>query len=141
MVPVLLLALGCGQVGLEDMSEDPLEEGRLVIEPAGQVRFDTASPYGRSVAATVTVKAAGDAPVRVVDGWTEGYPEGAFTLPTAPFPKKLDPGQSVDLELRFLPPGDGAFEGLLVLETEGGALAERTLVGNGCRDADQDGDC
>lgn len=137
---ILLLVAACGPVGLVDYSEPP-GEGLVVIEPFGRVEFGGASPHGRSVSQTVVVSSVGEVPVRVESAYTESDIEGVFYVANDPFPLTLHPGDEVSFEVRFLPEDRGTVRGTLVLEGEEGPVAERTLIGTGCTDDDEDGAC
>lgn len=137
---ILLLVAACGPVGLVDNSEEP-GEGLVVIEPLGKVEFGGASPYGRSVSQTVVASSVGEAPVRVESAYTESDVDGVFYVGNDPFPLTLRPEEEVSFEVRFLPEDRGTVRGTLVLEGEEGPVAERTLIGTGCADGDEDGEC
>lgn len=141
VLPILLAFLsGCGSFGLVEVGGD---EGALVaVSPEGQIRFDEASPSGRTQAEEVMLSAGGDLPVYIAAAWVESEEGVFFTGDTLPFPRTLDPGEELPITVRFAPDDAGTFHGTLVIETgTEGALLERTLVGEGCADSNRDGDC
>lgn len=140
--PVLLLLTGCGQLGLVE-SMDESGEALVSLEPAGQIRFDRASPEGRSQSEEVLIVSSGDASVYVADVWVESSTARVFyTESELPFPKYLEPGAEIPVIVRFAPAAAGTFYGSLVVESGvDGAVLERQLVGEGCSDADRDGNC
>lgn len=145
MRPVLFALLplcACGEVGLvEDV--DAIGEALVTVEPQGQIRFDRASPEGRSQSEEVLIVSSGDADVYISDVWVESSTASVFyTENDLPFPKYLDPGEEIPVTIRFAPVAAGTFNGTLVVESGlEGALLERALVGEGCSDPDRDGDC
>lgn len=143
MRPLLLLCVlgACGELGLVGASEGG--EAQVGIEPEGQIRFDRASPSGRSQSEEVLVVSSGDAPVYVADVWVESSTANVFfTNDELPFPKNMEPGEEIPVTVRFAPAAAGTFHGTLVIESGlEGALLERQLIGEGCSDPDRDGDC
>lgn len=137
-----LLTAGCGDFGLVATGGEE-GEALVAIEPQGQIRFDRASPSGRSQLEEVLVVSSGDAPVYVADVWVESNTAGVFfTSDSLPFPKMMDVGEEVPVTLRFAPVSAGTFNGTLIVESGAeGALLERQLLGEGCSDPDRDGDC
>ncbi len=136
------LLVGCGGVGLDMYAGDVL--GPLVAtDPDGDVQFGDHVPDARSMANDVRVISAGDESVYVADAWVESNTEGVFFLPNElPFPQMLDPGVEIPVTIRFAPTAVGTFHGALVIEVgNDGTLLERMLVGQGCRDQDDDGEC
>jgi hypothetical protein len=139
---VLLSLAGCGSFGLDPLGGDE-GDAFVTIEPAGQIRFDRASPSGRSQSEEVTIVSSGGVPVYVADVWVESSTANVFyTGNELPFPKTMDPGEELPVVIRFAPVAAGTFHGTLVVEagTEG-AVLERQLVGEGCADTDRDGEC
>ena len=141
LLPSLLLLVGCGDFGLADGVT--ADGGPLVsVAPEGQILFEPVSPSGRPQFQEVTIGAAGDVAVYIAAVWVESE-DGAFsTLDELPFPKLLDPGEGIPIDLRFKPAAAGAFQGLLIVETgTDGTLLERALLGEGCVDSEADGQC
>lgn len=142
VLPILLALVGCGDFGLVAAGGG---EGAafVAVEPQGQIRFDQASPDGRSQAEEVMLVSDGDLPVYIADVWVESSTASVFfTNEDLPFPKTLEPGASIAVTVRFAPVSAGTFHGTLVIETgTEGTLLERPLVGEGCSDPDGDGSC
>ncbi len=141
-LPTLLLCAGCGDFGLV-IAGSGEGDALVAVEPQGQIRFDRASPSGRSQAEEVLIVSAGDAPVYVADVWVESSTANVFfTNDDLPFPKNMMPGEDLPVTVRFAPVSAGTFHGTLVVESGlEGALLERQLVGEGCSDPDHDGSC
>jgi hypothetical protein len=143
LLPTLLVLLpGCGSFGLvEDATADgaPL----VSVDPDGQIRFDDASPSGRSATEQVVVMSLGDASAYVASVWVETSTDGVFyTNDDLPFPKTMAPGEEIPITVHFQPTAAGTFHGSLVIESgTDGTLLERQLLGSGCSDGDHDGRC
>lgn len=141
LLPSLCVLVGCGDFGLADGVT--ADGGPLVaVTPEGQIVFEPVSPSGRPQFQEVNITAAGDVAVYIAAVWVESE-DGAFsTFEDLPFPKLLDPGEAIPMDLRFKPPDAGVFHGVLVVEsgTEG-ALLERQILGEGCVDSEADGQC
>lgn len=139
---LLLLAAGCGGVGLDPLVE-ATDGPRLALDPDGELRFASASPEGRSQALDVRLISDGGERLYVKDAWVESTTEGVFsTNGEWPLPRNLDPGEDLPVTLRFAPNAQGTFHGRLIVEVgNDGTLFERDLVGNGCEDRDRDGEC
>ncbi|MFZ5480413.1 MAG: hypothetical protein ACOZNI_26860 [Myxococcota bacterium] len=136
------LLIGCGGVGLDQYAVDAL--GPLVgTDPDGEVSFGDHVPDARSQATEVSVLSIGDEDAYVADVWVESNTDGVFFVPNdLPFPQMMEPGAEVPVTIRFAPTAVGTFHGVLVIEIgEEGTILERMLVGQGCRDTDDDGAC
>lgn len=142
LLPLLSLLLGgCGDFGL---AQAALAGGPMLqIDPDGEIRFEQASPSGRESTQEVTFVSSGGEEVHVAGAWVESTTNGVFyTNEELPFPKSLDPGTDIPINIHFAPSAQGTFHGLLVIEVgTDGTLLERELVGQGCRDAQRDGAC
>lgn len=138
----LFFVVACGEVGLVEYVGDD-GEALVAVEPQGQIRFDRASPEGRSQSEEVLIVSAGDASVYVADVWVETSTASVFyTGNELPFPRYLDAGDEIPVVIHFSPVAVGTFHGTLVVESGlQGALLERQLVGEGCSDPDRDGSC
>lgn len=142
VLPTLLL-IGCGDFGLTEVSSiEGGGETLVAIEPQGQIRFDEASPHGNSVSEEINVEPVGDGSVTIEDAWIESSTSGVFyTSGDLPFPRTIDAGDTFPFTVRFSPVSAGTFHATLVVETSGGAILERQMLGEGCRDTDRDGRC
>jgi hypothetical protein len=141
VLPTLLL-IGCGDFGLTEVSSIDGDETLVNIEPQGQIRFDEASPHGNSVSEEIDVEAIGTGNVTIEDAWIESSTAGVFyTAGDLPFPRTIEEGDSFPMTVRFAPVSAGTFHATLVVETTSGAVLERQMLGQGCRDNDADGRC
>ncbi len=138
----LVLLVGCGEFGL---AETVVSDGGplVAVAPGGQIRFDAASPSGRSQAQEVTIGSDGDAAAYVAAVWVESENGDIFyTNDELPFPKLMEPGEAIPITVRFMPTAPGTFHGTLIVESGvDGALLERQLLGEGCDDEDGNGRC
>lgn len=146
IVAVALAA--CGDLGLtpvvaEDADASAAEEGAwLTVEPTGDVRFGRAAEDGAGVEQEVVATSAGALTVTLDDAWIEGTDQHAFSFSEEPrVPVRLAPGESTTLRITFAPDAQGSFRGVLALDIESGQLVERSLVGEGCADANRDERC
>ncbi|MDP2312737.1 MAG: hypothetical protein Q8P41_07515 [Pseudomonadota bacterium] len=141
LLPILLLLVGCGEFGLQEAVEvggAPL----VAVAPGGQIRFDEASPRGRSQSEEVTIGSDGDVAAYVAAVWVESESGDFYTNEELPFPKVMEPGEAIPITVRFMPASAGTFHGTLIVESgTDGTLLERQLVGEGCIDSDADGRC
>lgn len=140
-LPLLLLAAGCGQMGMSELVDEDADTW-LSFDPDGEISFGKVSPSGKSVEQQVTLSAQGEAPVTVSDLWIECETKDVFYLDgELPFPRVMDPGDTIPVDLRFMPKTAGGFRGTLVVELADGRVMERNLTGSGCSDSDHDGVC
>lgn len=140
MIALMLLG-ACGDFGLAPLAGDV--SGLLTTNPEREIRFDATIPSDRSIVQEVEIQSAGDGPVFVANLWVETNTEGVFyTGDDLPFPKTIDAGSAVSVNVRFLPTAVGSFHGALVIEVGNeGTIIERSLFGQGCRDDDDDHEC
>lgn len=135
------LLAGCGELGLAQVT---IADGAAIVAvaPTGEIRFEDASPDGRSKSEEVTIGSDGDVAVYVADVWVESEDTAFFLNEDLPFPKNMEPGEAIPVTLRFQPPRAGNFRGTLVIESgTDGTLLERPLFGSGCEDDDGNGRC
>jgi hypothetical protein len=146
-LPVVLascsaLLTGCGELGLATVT---IADGAAIVAvaPTGEIRFEDASPDGRSKSEEVTIGSDGDVAVYVADVWVETDDGATFFLnEDLPFPKNMEPGEAIPITLRFQPPRVGDFHGTLLIESgTDGTVLERPLFGTGCADDDGNGSC
>lgn len=85
----------------------------------------------------------GNEPVYVTDAWIESGAEGVFRISgeALPFPRLIQPGTVIPVEIKFKPSAAGEFRGTFVVTTETGVVVERGLLGTGCADGNDDGKC
>ncbi len=141
LLPALMLpfAAACGSVGLEEnMSFGG--KGMAQVAPDGMVQFES-RPVGKGTSEDFTVDSVGDIPITVQDAWVEVTDPNVFFVGALPFPKSLDPGDSVSFKVNFEPQQSGIFYGTLVVTMDDGSTLERNVTGAGCNDADHDGVC
>lgn len=136
----VLLTGACGSVGLSDATTDGTM-GEVELLPEGEINFGTVSPYTRPVTYTVEVVSTGLDPVTVDDAWIETASVAELYVGALPFPRSIDPGDSIPFDLKFKPSEAGGYHGTLVILMRDGAKIERNVVGNACPDTDQDGTC
>lgn len=107
--------------GLDGADEAPAPD--FAVAPAS-VRFEALGPR----TATVTVRNAGDAEVRVEDVGLAGEDQDRFTVAAAPCTAStLDPGRSCEVEVSYAP-GGGSARATLVVEVHGAAAQEVPLT-------------
>ncbi len=136
-----LIALSaCGSLGLQSIQLGESTEGRITISPAGAVSFGQVVEDGEPEDETLTLSVSGDS-VRVVDIWIDGR-SGAFSLLSdPPVPRTIEPGEEMELRVRFQPGANGNYTAEFLVETGGGTIVSRELKGEGCSDRDRDGRC
>lgn len=140
-IPFLLLAVGCGQMGMSELVDEDAENW-LSFDPDGEISFGKSSPNAKSVEKQVTLSAQGEAAVTVADLWIDSDAKHVFYLDgELPFPRVMDPGDTIPVDIRFMPESSGGYKGTLVVELEDGRVMERNLTGSGCSDSDHDGVC
>lgn len=138
-LPLALLSSGCGSVGLE---ENMVFDGKGMAEvaPDGMVEFED-RPVGKGTSEDFEVDSVGDIPITIEDAWVEVSDPNVFFVGALPFPKKLDPGDSVGFKVNFEPQQSGIFYGTLIVTLDDGTTLERNVTGTGCNDDDHDGEC
>ena len=142
----LLLVGGCatfragsGTVGLAEnapMGGKPMAQ----VDPAGMVEF-AEEPVGYGASQDFTVDSIGESPITVEDAWVEVADPNVFFVGALPFPKRLDPGDSVSFKVNFEPQQSGIFYGTLVITMDDGSTLERNVTGTGCDDGNSDRRC
>lgn len=134
-----LLFAGCGSVGLAEnapMGGRPMAE----VDPEGMTEFPD-EPVGYGSSKDFTVQSVGDSPITVEDAWVEVSDPNVFFVGALPFPKRLDPGDSVVFQVNFEPQQSGIFYGTVVITMDDGSTLERNVTGAGCEDGDSDRYC
>jgi hypothetical protein len=136
-----LSAIGCGTFGLEATVAG--DAPWLMVTPDVDLVFGETSPAAKSGRQQMSIEVEGDAPVYVTDAWIESSDEDVFRISggTLPFPRLLQPGTVMPVEIKFKPTAAGEFRGTFVVTTETGVVVERGLFGTGCADANDDGKC
>lgn len=136
-----LLLAACGDVGLVSNENDVEGVAKVDVDPRGKIDLGEVPPEGTSASALVTITSIGKQVATVEDAWIEGAESGSFTLEDSALPRDLDPEETATLVLHFLPDVTGGHSGTLVVQSDGGEVIERALVGWGCRDDDEDARC
>lgn len=133
---LLALFLACGHYGLETVAEH-LSGPRLATEPAGSVAFGRQEASGRTYSEELYLLSAGDEEVYVADLWVESDEAGVFDVGDLPFPRSLDVGAEMPVNILFTPDDDTRYEGSVFIEVGwDGKVIERTLSGTGCSPRD-----
>jgi hypothetical protein len=130
------LLTACGHYGLETVAEN-LSGPRLSTDPAGSVSFGRQEASGRTYSEELYLVSAGDEAVYVADMWIESEERGVFDVGDLPFPRSLDPGAEMPVNILFTPEDDARYEGSVFIEIGwDGKIIERTLSGTGCSPRD-----
>lgn len=145
---VPLLGVGaCGGVGLTDY-ETGGSTVELVVVPKGTTDFGEVSPYGDPVVETFTMSTKGDERTSIVDVYLDGTTSTAFSLAASSltYPRPLQAGTSLAVDVEFLPNAPTSYTGTLVIEYESDAAGtvtevRRMLIGEKCSDSNLDGHC
>ncbi len=127
-----LVATGCGDMGLQ-LTALSIEGARVSVFPEGELEFGCAVPDGEVLKKQLTVEASGDESLLLENVWLED--EQNFLLIYDPSPTSLEPGESVIIQVGFLPPASGQFNDILMmdLELDQSFLLSRRLLGSGCQ--------
>lgn len=136
----MLLLVACGSLGLQTIQLGAPTEGRVTIVPAGTVNFGKVPEDGRPADEELTLRVSGGS-VRVEEIWVESKGEVFDLLSNPPVPKLLADGAEMAVKVRFQPTSVADYSGTLLVSTQGGALVERDLKGEGCRDSNRDDEC
>ncbi len=129
---VALVALaGCGSVGLDENA--PLGGMPMAsVTPEGLVDFDS-HPVGHRTSEEFTVESIGDSAITVDDAWVQVDDPNTFFVGALPFPKRLDPGDTISFEVTFEPQETGLVYGTVVIAFDDGNNLERNVRGSGCQ--------
>lgn len=131
MIGWALLLVACGSYGLQPMMTD--DGAKLTTDPAWELAFGKQSTTAGTVTGTITLLSSGEAPLTIQDVWLESDENGIFDLGELPFPRTIEPGDEVPVNVLFSPQRAERYTGTLYIEFgEEGRTAERNLVGSGC---------
>jgi hypothetical protein len=131
----LLLLVACGSYGLEPMMSD--DGGTLKTDPAWELAFGKRATTAGTVSEPITLISSGESPLTVQDVWLESEESGIFDLGELPFPRTLEAGEEMPVNVLFTPERAERYTGTLYIEIgDGGRVAERNLVGAGCNPRD-----
>ena len=138
---VVALAASCGTVGLDDAVSDG-SNGAAVLLPDGDFEFGEVSPDARHAETlTVQVKSVGIDAVAVQDAWMDTDDSSVMYMATNPFPKRIEPGESVAFDVKFSPADQDHYHAVLHVTLETGGEITRNVLGIGCPDRTRDGIC
>jgi len=129
LVPILVLVACTNETSLEHNTVRA-ERPTIAVEVVpNKLAFSTLAKDGEETA-TFQVRNTGDVTVEVGDMAVDG---GSFSLIADPSPLDLEPGEEVEVTVRFSPHTHGALDGLVEVRTdvEGSYLLDVALVGQG----------
>lgn len=92
-------------------------EGPACGETAGSLSFGQVGP-GQTVSKTITVRAAGTAPMTVLSAVLMPGTSAEFDIDDLPEPRVLQPGETLTLAARYTPSDGGADTGAFVITTD-----------------------
>lgn len=140
-VIMVWLLPACGS-GLQFLNES-VSGAQVSVVPEGEVSFGAVSPAGRTAFEEVQITATGDEAVTLESVTLESQGNDCFTLDYDPAPVHLDRGETTQARVGFLPDATGTFRGTLKLTftMNGGVEMVRQMVGTGCDDPRQTGEC